>query len=66
MKKLLNVRLLCRITAIIVIAIALIGIFCYRKAPCRVAAYDYRMLDSYRGGMPDYGLYKRRNILPTI
>ena len=66
MKKLLNVRLLRRIIAIIVIAVALIGIFHYKKEPCRVAAYDYRVFDSFRGGMPDYGLYKRRNILPTI
>ena len=66
MKKLLNVLLLRRIMVIIALAVILIGIFCYRKAPTRIAAYDYRVCDSFRGGMPDYGLYKRRNILPVI
>ena len=59
-------KIIAIIIAIIVIAAALIGVFYYRKAPVRIAAYDYRMCDSFRGGMPDYGLYKRRNILPTI
>ena len=66
MKKLLNVLSLRTIIAIIAVIVLLMGVFHYRKAPARVAAYDYRICDSFRSGMPDYGLYKRRNILPVI
>lgn len=31
-----------------------------------VTAYDYRSYNSFRGGMPDYGLRNRKNILPQF
>ena len=66
MKKLLNVSLLCRIVAIIAVSVLLYFMFFHRKVPARIAAYDYRICDSFRGGMPDYGLYKRKNLLSVI
>ena len=66
MKKLLNVLHIRRIIVIIAIAAILFGAVCYRKVPARIAAYDYRICDSCLGGMPEHGLYKRKNILPAI
>lgn len=32
----------------------------------RITAYDYHYYNSFRDGMPDYGLHKRKNILPQF
>lgn len=32
----------------------------------RITAYDYHYYNSFRDGMPDYGLRKRKNILPQF
>lgn len=71
MKKLLKIlhskwfiAILCVILALIFTLAAVKGMQATDEK--RVTAYDYHSYNSFRDGMPDYGLRKRKNILPQF
>ncbi|MBE6688323.1 MAG: hypothetical protein E7588_03475 [Ruminococcaceae bacterium] len=68
MKKLLNVLrskwFIIILAVFLSIMFALAAVKGAEREEKRIVAYDYHFYDSFREGMPDYGLRNRRNILP--
>ena len=68
MKKLLNVLRSKWFIALLAVVLALLFALAALKGAAQeeesVVCYDYRYYDSFRNGMPDYGLRNRKNILP--
>ena len=67
MKKLLNVFRSKWFIALLAVILALLFALAALKGAAQeesVMCYDYRYYNSFRDGMPDYGLRNRRNILP--
>lgn len=67
MKKLLNVLHKKWFIVMLVAIFACLAVYVLAEdsdGEVKEVTYDYRYYNSFRNGMPDYGLRKRRNILP--